>query len=267
LVENALDGRGVHAGACVRHRQPAVAPRLKVRTLRRVGGIHVGVARLDAEAAASWHRVARVQRHVHQDLLELAAVGLDPPQVRLGGDDQLDLLAKGPAQQLSGALDHLVHVEYLRIGRLAPREGQELAGHPDRLLGRCPYLLDIGEHGLDPVVIGRDGRELLRGEVGVARDHVEQVVEIMRDTADELAEALKPPRLLQPLLQALLLRRGPQALALGLHRQPLGNVPDGGDDECPLVRGQQAQPDLGRERGAIPAQPGRLHLPLPAGRP
>jgi hypothetical protein len=84
----------------------------------------------------------------------------------------------------------------------------------------------------------------------------------MRDTADELAEAFEPQRLLQPLLEAILLRGGTQALTLGFHRQPLGDVPHRGDDERSLAGGQPAQPDLGGELGTVPAQPGRLDLPV-----
>ena len=53
----------------------------------------------------------------------------------------------------------------------------------------------------------------------------------MSDAADELAEALQPAGLLQPPLEALLFGGGPQPLALGLHRQPLGDVPDRRDDQ------------------------------------
>ena len=56
-----------------------------------------------------------------------------------------------------------------------------------------------------------------------------------------------------PPLEQLSLRGGPQPLALGVHLQPLGDVPDRGDHHRSLLGGQPAQPDLGGERAAIRA--------------
>jgi hypothetical protein len=51
-------------------------------------------------------------------------------------------------------------------------------------------------------------RYLLRDHVGEAADHVQQVIEVMRDPADQLAQALHPLGVPQPVL-----RRGPLSIS------------------------------------------------------
>ena len=113
-------------------------------------------------------------------------------------------------------------------------EGQQLAGQPDRLLSGHPDLLDVvGQVRRKPSVGLRERLDLLGGVVGVALDDVEQVVEVVRDAADQLPQALQPLGLLQPPLDAFLLGDGTQALPFGFHGQPLGDVPDRGGDQHP----------------------------------
>ena len=78
----------------------------------------------------------------------------------------------------------------------------------------------------------------------------------MRDSADELPQALQPLGLGEPPFHPLLLRDGPQAFPLGLGSQPLGGVPDRGRDQRPVLHRQPAQGDLRGEPAAVPAQPG-----------
>jgi len=57
------------------------------------GLVEVGVGGLDDDTSAAWHRVARVHDEVHDDLLDLARVGLDVSQIRLEVGFQIDVLA------------------------------------------------------------------------------------------------------------------------------------------------------------------------------
>ena len=93
---------------------------------------------------------------------------------------------------------------------LAAGEDQQLAGEPDRPLRRVADLLDVVEHAAQPRVLARQAGYLLREQVGKAGDHVQQVVEVVRDAADQLAQALHPLGMPQPVL-----RRGP--LGVGAH--------------------------------------------------
>ena len=62
----------------------------------------------------------------------------------------------------------------------------------DRLLRGHPDLLDVVEYLRQPRVRRREWLDLLGGVVGIALDHVEQVVEVVGDPADELPEAFQP---------------------------------------------------------------------------
>jgi hypothetical protein len=116
------------------------------------------------------------------------------------------VLAEGPAQQLLQAGDDVVEAERLGVHHIAAGEDQQLAGQPDRPLRRIADLLDIAEHAAQPRVLARQAAYLLRDHVAKARDHVQQVIEVMRDTADQLAQALHPLGLPQPVLRRRPLR-------------------------------------------------------------
>jgi hypothetical protein len=102
--------------------------------------------------------------------------------------------------------------------------------------------------------------ELVPGQVGVTGDDVDQVVEVMDDAPDELAEALQLLGLLQPPLGALLLGLGAQPLPFGLNGEPLGDVADRHDDQRLAVGGQPAEADLRRELGAVAADRGQFEV-------
>ena len=56
--------------------------------------------RLDGQLAAAGHGVAGVDGQVHDDLLDLAGVGLDRPRPGSSDGGQLDVLADHPAEHL-----------------------------------------------------------------------------------------------------------------------------------------------------------------------
>lgn len=93
-LEDAVDRGLVHAGAGVRHAQPHVPARLQAGPAGGVGGVHVDVGRVDPELAAAWHRVPGVDGQVDQNLLDLARVRLDGPQILAGDDVEVDVLAE-----------------------------------------------------------------------------------------------------------------------------------------------------------------------------
>ena len=97
---------------------------------------------------------------------------------------------------------------------LAAGEDHQLADEADAALGGAPDLLDVGG--------GRGaGRHATRSESGVVDDHPEDVVEVVRDPAGELADHLQR-RLARP------------------RRPPVGSRPG-----CSL---EQAPPHRGRDR-------------------
>ena len=92
-------------------------------------------------------------------------------------------------------------VEHLRRDDLAAAEHQQLAGQRRGAVGGAA---DLGDVVVDRVL----GLELLLGEVDAGQDHRQQVVEVVRDAARELADALQPLRLAEPLLELLALLLG-----------------------------------------------------------
>ena len=154
------------------------------------------------------HRVAGVDREVHQHLLELAGVGQHRVQAAGEGGDQLDVLAEGSAQHALHGGDGGVEVEDLRPHHLPAGEGEELAGEAGRPLAGPADLAEVGAGRLaarGPVRFA-GLLEFLGGERRVVEDHAEQVVEVVGDPAGELAEALQPLGLQQLLLRLVLPR-------------------------------------------------------------
>ena len=151
-----------------------------METLAFVGG-HIGGAQ--REPAAIGHGVARIDREIHDHLLELRDVDLDRPEIAPVHHLERDLLADQPAQQHVEIAEDLADVEHLRAQSLLAREGKELAHQARRPVG---VLLD-----LDDVLERRVGR-LVGVEQKIARHHDggEHIVEVMRDAAGELADEL-----------------------------------------------------------------------------
>ncbi len=80
--------------------------------------------------------------------------------------------------------DDVVEAEYFGVHDVAAGEDQQLAGQSYRSLRRAADLLDVAEHAAQPPVLGRQACYLLRDHVAKAGDHVQQVVEVVRDPAD-----------------------------------------------------------------------------------
>ena len=72
------------------------------------------------------HRVARVDREVHQDLLELAGVRPGVAQAGREHRAELDVLADDPAEHAVDAGDDGIEVDDPGLEQLPPAEGQEL---------------------------------------------------------------------------------------------------------------------------------------------
>ena len=103
-----------------------------------VGLVQFDVRRLDGELAALGHGVAGVDRQVHEDLLDLAGVGLDAAQVRLEGGRPGATSSPMSRRSIFSASAHdLVEVQHLGCEHLLAAEGQELPGQP---AARSPAL-------------------------------------------------------------------------------------------------------------------------------
>ena len=150
----------------------------------RLGWAELGVPGLEGQRAAARHRVARVDGEVDQDLLDPGRIVGERPERRVEPALDDDVLADRRTQEAVEARDQLVEVEDDDRAALAAGEDHQLADEADAALGGAPDLLDVGGRR-------RARRHRARGEPGVVDDHAEDVVEVVRDPAGELADDLQ----------------------------------------------------------------------------
>ena len=130
---------------------------------------------------APGHGVARIDREVHDHLLELRDVDLDRPKIAAMHNVERNLLADQAAQQHGQIAQHLAEIEHLGAQRLLARESEQMPHQARRPVGVLLDLHDVAER--------RVGR-LVRVEQKIGRhdDGGEHIVEIVRDAAGELAD-------------------------------------------------------------------------------
>jgi hypothetical protein len=96
------------------------------------------MARRDPQAAAIRHRVARVQRQVHDHLVELRRVDPHAPARLLQREVELHAAAEQPAQHRADGGHRLVQLHHARLQRLLACEGEQLAHQRRARVRRCP---------------------------------------------------------------------------------------------------------------------------------
>ena len=157
-------------------------------------GVDLDVRGLDRQRAAVGHRVAGVGREVEDHALDLRPVGLDGREVGRELDPDADVVADDPVQHRLHAGDDLVEVDDLRVQDLAAAEREQLPGERGGLPGGARDL----RHLLGVAVARQQ-------DLGVAGDHRQQVVEVVRDAAGEPADRLHLLRVGEPALEPLAL--------------------------------------------------------------
>ena len=189
------------------------------------------VARGDGDAPALRHRVAGVDEHVEQGDLGLGPV--DPAGPEIGGEIGLDrhgLAERAPGQFLH-LRDEVVEVEGAVVEALLAGEGEELLRQRRGALSR---LADIAHRPAHPALVGVRSLQVGRQGIGVAEDHLEQVVEVVGDAAGELTERLHLLRLVQRFL------RGPAAADVELRAEKVQKVAGGVEDRADEQRVPEA---------------------------
>ena len=178
-----------------------VAPRLHLGVRSREPFFEIDIRGLDQQRSAVGHRVARVDRQIHQDLVQLPGVCQHASQRRAQNGFQPDIFADYPPQHLLHLNDDVVQVHFLGLNNLFPAKHQQL---PAQRRGALAGGSDLGDQLVQCVV----RRQLADEHVAVPVDHREEVVEIVRHASRQAADRLQLLRLQQP----------------GLHLQPLGYV-------------------------------------------
>ncbi len=187
------------------------------------------------DLSALGHRVAGVDDEVHQNLLELRAVGEHRRQVGpdLGGD--LNLRPDEALQHGLHRLDEVVERHGLLRDHLAPAERQQLAREARGAVGRFENLFRVA-----PPLVAFG--QVLRDHLRVAADGHEQVVEVVRDAARQPSDRFHLLRLAE-LLVAL--------LQLILRLLPFHHVADDGGKRGALRAVKRRERELAREPAAV----------------
>ena len=136
----------------------------------------------DGQRSAVRHRVARVDREVEHRHFQLRRIGHHRHQMRVEVELLLDPRPQHIAKQRPHLLDQRRDIGRLHLQPLDPAEGEQLAGQPRPPLRRRKR---VGRVAQQPLVL-----DLLGDQVEAADDDRQQIVEVMRNAAGQLAERL-----------------------------------------------------------------------------
>ena len=150
----------------------------------------MAVLGLDGHCAAGRHGVARIDREIENDELDLRRIDLCGPEPV--GQTQIHPYrpAEGTLQQVLHACHHRVQVHCTGQQGLSTCERKQVSRQRCATHRRCPG----GSKTFIRARLQRAGR---LDKVDVADHHGQQVVEVVRDAACELANRLKPLSLVQ----------------------------------------------------------------------
>ena len=164
--------------------------------IARVGFGKLFVGCFDQEFPAVWHGVAGIDRQVHEHLLDLSWIGLDPAQPGAQYHGQFNILSNQPAQHLFHVGDHHIQIQDLRLKHLAAAEGQQLLRQGGGAVPGLANLLHRGAHR-------RVFREPAEHDLAVTGNDRDQIIEVMRNPAGQPADGLHLLGLGKLLLQQL----------------------------------------------------------------
>ena len=154
--------------------------------------IELYVGCFDGQLPAVGHRVARVDRQVHDHLLELVGIGAHAAELRRQHGHERDMLADQPPQHAVHLRDHAIEIEHFGLQHLSAAVREQLSRQRCRSLGGFANLFHV-----PPFRVPR--WKIPEQELRVAEDGGEQVVEIVGDATRELAHGfhlLRLPELL-----------------------------------------------------------------------
>jgi hypothetical protein len=195
-LEGAIARLRIHADALVADRDADVEVAVRLRRdlsnfVARTDG------RRDAQLAAVGHRVAGVDAEVQKRLVELVLIGVDQRQVGSEIARNADVPGKVRRDHLDDFAEDLVDVDDPETPLLLAGERQKMPHHRrapgDRLLDRFQAL------GLSPGALGPPGA------LGVRRNDVQDVVEVVGHAAGHAPDGVHLLELAKLLLELALL--------------------------------------------------------------
>ncbi len=142
----------------------------------------------DGERSARRHGVPRVGDEIDDRGFELPRIDLHRGAAFDQIGDEEDVGADHPLEHAIEIGDERVQIEDARLKHLLSAEGEELAREGRGAITRVVDLLQVRAHGVVRA-------EPLQEGVGVAEDHGEQIVEVVRHAPGEAADGLHLLRL------------------------------------------------------------------------
>ena len=177
------------------------------------------IGRFNRQTAAARHRVARVDHEVCERRFELAQVSANRRDVGRTDNPQIDVLANELTQHARQRVDGVVEIHARRVQHLPAAKRQQLTRQRRRAVRRGENLGGVPRRRL---ILG----DLLGDERAEADNRRENVVEVVRDPAGQLADRFHLLRLIKLALQPLPVGKDGRQLRLAFPQRfrcsPLG---------------------------------------------
>ena len=172
-----------HAAAVIGERQQHMGTRLHARIELGELVVEHHVACFDDYGAVAGYGVLRIDGEVHQDLLDLAAIGknIGAQRGEIGLD--LDVGTDRSLHQIEQRHDDHVQFQQLHGEYLLAPEGEQL-------LGEVRSLVSRQQDAFDSFPIGISGAEIALDDIGVDKDRGQQVVEVVGQASGQLPDRL-----------------------------------------------------------------------------
>ena len=195
-VERPGERIGTHADARVGDRQRYVLAGHDFDLAGGVALVERGVGCLDGQLSAVGHRVARIDGEIEDGVLQLVRVDARAPEPAGQNDLDGDLLADRSSQEIRHFGDQPVDVDGLGFERLLSRKGEQALRQ--EAARWAPRMAFSASRSRLPPSESRRLQLALKG-FQIADDDRQQVVEVVRDAAGQVADALHLLRLPQRL--------------------------------------------------------------------
>ena len=213
-------------------------------TRRQAGGmaqIHKFLPRRDDDAPAARHGIARIDAQVQQRQFQLVLVGNDRPQRRWKLHLNFHVLAQCAFQEVGHAVHQRRQVQGKHFHGLAPCEGQHALGQGGAALGALDGIVHQAK-------LGRIIRQTLAQQLQAAEHRHQQVVEVVRHPAGQLADGVHLLGVEQGLAGAV--QRILRFFAFGDVARDLGEA-----QQLSLLIAYGVNDDMRPETAAVLAQP------------
>ena len=171
---------------------------------------NLDVLRFDEHPAAAGHAITGIRGEVEQNLFKLHRIDLDWIQICGQPGFDGDVYPDDSLQELLGFLNHGIQVKDGQLQELSSAESEETLDKRGCLVAG---LLDFPEIAPERLVRA----DLLENHLAIPLNRCKEIIEIMRDTARQLADGFHALRICKTLLQLLALGEVPRHAEDGSH--------------------------------------------------